>query len=132
MRYRKVERQLLPASKLEEFHAVSCGALGSIGGEGPNGFCRSQRSAVVEERDRDEVVSEHNAADPHQRKNPCDHSLVVPGHKVRRVVAKDAFENSPPIVEVEMSPPRGPMHHRIPFGGRSLKRLYPERHALAL
>ena len=77
-------------------------------------------------------MPEYDAADSDQRKNPCDRSLVAPRHKICRVVAKDAFKNPPPIVQVKMSPPRGPTHHHIPFGGRALKQFYPERHALAL
>jgi len=77
-------------------------------------------------------VAEQDTANPDQRHYSSDRALFVPGHKIDALMPKDLFENSTPIVEMEVSPACSVPHDRIPFGGRPLKRLNLDPHALAL
>ncbi len=77
-------------------------------------------------------MAEQDTANPDQRQNSSDRALLIPRHEIDALVPEDAFEDSPPIVEMKVSPAGGASHRRIPFGGGSLEGLDPDRHALAL
>src|SRR3954467_4576110 len=62
----------------------------------------SERTPIIQERHRHEVVPEESAAHPNERQNPDKFPLRSPSHHVDALVTKDALNYCTPTQAVEV------------------------------
>src|SRR2546422_11717529 len=79
---------------------------------------RPERPPGIQERQRDEVVTEQRAADPYQRQDAAPLASVVDGHRVEALVAQRGRHDVAPPREVAERAPGIGRGQRVP--GREL------------
>src|SRR6185437_3040773 len=130
MRYFKVRNgaDIITAAQLENVRAVIRRHCSGVRRERCHSARRAERTAVVQERDRYEKMSEQGALNAYERKHPFNFvGGAVQRDEIGRVVTHGIQHHAAPAVQMEVCPARLGPNEVVPALGRPGVALHAQR-----
>ena len=119
VRDRQGHGKLDAATQLQQLGAPLRSDFGGSIGQRDDGICRTQWSAVVQERHGHEVATEREAFHAYQWQNTCQRSVRRSRRKIRRGMPKAFPHHVAPTMQMIMGIPCLLADECVPFGRRS-------------
>src|SRR5215472_15086430 len=115
MRHRQIDRQLRTTPQLEQLDPRLGGKPFGLADQSDDARVSAERTAVVHERHRDEIVPEDQTSDAHEWKHRDQLTVRVARGEIQTFVAKHALGNRSPAMQVEMCPSWLRSNERVPL-----------------